>query len=239
MPQAPIGSQASNLNAPTPQSARAAPVGNMLAGAPRSAAPTGNALAVPPQAPAADAAGSPYAALLGGAARAPAAAFQGQAAPMPQSQPMAATSSPLAPSPVPIGAASRPASAGAFPDVVSTVAKQVSALNLQPAQIMKAADALDHARQVVRGLLDQPTISSAALKSAADVTKASGKFEAPVVDALMSKLPPASNQPALRSALEQHLQKSTAELVGLHVAALAQGVDLAAANRAGAGQGAN
>ena len=239
MPQAPITSQASNLTALTPQSVRAAPIGNMLLGAPAPAAPVGNALAASPPAPAAGAAGSPYAALLGGATGASPAASQRQAAPMPQSQPMAATSSPLAPSSAPLVAAPGAPSNGAPPDVVSTVAKQVSALNLRPAQIMKAADALDHARQVVRGLLDQRTITAASLKSAADATKTSGKFEAPVVDALMSKLPPASNQPALRSALEQHLQKSTAELVGLHVAALAQGVDLAAASRAGVGQGAN
>ena len=227
MPQAPIASQAKNLDALTARPS-APPVGNMLIGAP---APTGNALAAPLLA---GSPGSPYAALVNGAAGAPL-----SPATQPPAMPPQELASTMMARPGAVAPPGGAAPGGAPPDVIGTVAKQISALNLQPAQIMRAADALDHARQVVRGLLDQPIITTASLRSAADATKTSGKFEAPVVDTMMSRLPPASNQPALRSALEQHLQKSTAEIVALHVAALAQGLDLAASSRAGAGQGAN
>ena len=126
--------------------------------------------------------------------------------------------------------ASAPAPSGVppAPDAVGAFAQQVRGMNLPPADIAKVADALEHGRQVISDLLDRRIITASALKDAVGGAKTAGKYTVDAVDNFVGRLPSTSDQPALRSALETHLEKTTKELVGLHVEAQSRGLDLSA-----------
>ena len=195
-----------------------APITNALANSPPSAA--ANALLTPPVQ--AGASPAPYAALLQPRPAAPPGVPLG-AAPAAGVMPAGAQSSLIA--------AATPTTA-LPPDAVGAVAQQVRAARLPPAQMASAAMAIEHGADLVADLLSRRTITADALKGAVSVAKAAAKYDGGAIDAFAGRLPPVSDQPALRDALGQHLAQSMTQLVALHSAAATQGVDLAGMLRA-------
>ena len=208
------------------------PTPNALATMQQAAVPTTNALANSPPSAAANALLTPP--VQAGGSPAPYAALV-------QPRPVAPSGGPVGAAPaagvMPGGAQSSSITAAtpttALPlDAVGAVAQRVRAAGLPPAQMASAAIAIEHGADLVADLLSRRTITADALKGAVGAAKAAAKYDGGAIDAFAGRLPPVSNQPALRDALGQHLAQSMTQLVALHSAAATQGVDLAGMLRA-------
>ena len=173
-------------------------------------------------------------ALVGLGAAAPAGvnllAIPGRVAPPAASMPTGPMPSPATPGASVTSAAMPPASPQ--PGTVDAVVQQIGAAGMQATQLAKAAAALEHSMDLTGDLLSRRTITGDALKGAVTAAKAAGKLDPGAVDGFAGRLPPTSDQPALRAALEQHLRSSMTQLVAVHSAATKQGLDLAGTLRA-------
>ena len=205
---------------PTPNALAAAmqqasaPMSNALVGAPP--APATNALATPPGQ--AGAPPAPYSALL----RPPAITPATGAAPgvmLPGAMPPAAAAAmPASPA-----SASAPSPAAAAVSEIAASARQMSASALAH-EVTQATHLFD----ALGALQARPTITQAAIKGALDDALGTGRFKTAEVDGFAASLPPASDQKALRAALQHQMARAGGVLMGLHSAASSQGLDSSA-----------
>ena len=192
-----------------------APMSNALAGVFPAPTPAANALAVTPPNQA-GAPPAPYSALLRPGAITPATGVApGVMVPgaVPSAAAMSAPST-SAPAPSPAAAAVSEIAASARQMPASALAREIT----QATHLFDALGALQA----------RPTITQAAIKGAFDDALGTGRFKTAEVDSFAASLPPASDQKALRAALQYQMARAGGVLMGLHSAASSQGLDLSA-----------
>ena len=99
----------------------------------------------------------------------------------------------------------------------------------QPADLVQFATTSDHALHAISTLLTRRgDITNSDIKQATDAALDGKKANQAQIDAVMGRLPPTSDQGALRAALVAEMQRSVQTAVTVHSEAQARGLDLPA-----------